>query len=180
MILWQILEKNWPHDYTAPAEWVQQNITRACTKLQEGAEVVPGLISGLCVGSAKVWIFLDLFSDNLCRCDVWDSAAWTTVYCSWYILFLTSWLPSSVLNHLGITNASALSSFSVSPSASLMFTFLHNYRKWRSSEVIWVQMSSVLGLWGNNVSREKLQIVKIDVSFRGLIILFSSSILKHI
>lgn len=28
-------------------------------------------------------------------------------------------------------------------------------------------MSSMFGLWGNNVNREKLQIVKIDMSFRG-------------
>lgn len=66
-------------------EQKQQNITEAYKKLQEGTEAVPGLptlISDLCLGSAKVWIFIDLFSDNLCRCDVWDSAAWTSVYCS--------------------------------------------------------------------------------------------------
>lgn len=53
-----------------------------CAKLLEGAEVIlglPTLISDLYLGSARVWIFLDSVSD-LCRCGIWDSAAWITLF----------------------------------------------------------------------------------------------------
>lgn len=71
---------------TLPLQYEYSNMTwfgLPCTKLLEGAEGILGLpafVSDLCLGSVRAGIFLGSVSDNLCRCGLWGSAAWTTLF----------------------------------------------------------------------------------------------------